>query len=146
MVHAFGPSHLQKLTSLDETDAARVWRAEGNPGHPCGNNGCGIQWGYTSLMATMIQMAGPNLNALNVEAGTLSLAPAGKGNTLTPLVKFGPNDYTAISDVKEVYWDPNATTPTDGTKGAYIPINDALRYELGEFPSNGLAGIPIADR
>ena len=59
MQHAFGPSHLYKLTSLDETDAARVWRAEGKSGHPCGNNGCGIQWGYTSLVATAIQMAGP---------------------------------------------------------------------------------------
>jgi hypothetical protein len=162
MVHAFGPSHLQKFTPLDETDAARVWRAEGHSGHPCGNNGCGIEWGYTSLIATMIQMAGPNLNPLTMEAadhrdsscllpadllcGLLNLAPAGKGNPLTPLVKFGPGDYTAISDVKEVYWDPSATTVTDGSKGAYIPINDAQRYELGEFPSNGLEGIPVANR
>jgi hypothetical protein len=143
MKHAFGPSHLQQLTSLDETDAARMWRSMGKSGHPCGNNGCGIQWGYTSFVATAIQMAGPNLNALSMEQGVLSLAPVGKGNPLTPLVKFGPNDYTAISDIKEVYWDPNATTVTDGTKGAYIPVNNAQRYELGEIPA-GLTGIPVA--
>lgn len=159
MKHAFGPSHLQKLTALDETDAARMWRSMGNAGHPCGNNGCGIQWGYTSFVATAIQMAGPNLNAFTVEAadhsngvcllpgdlicGILNLAPVGKGNPLTALIKFGPNDYTALSDIKEVYWDPNATTVTDGTKGAYIPVNDAQRYELGELQP-GLTGIPVA--
>jgi hypothetical protein len=160
MQHAFGPSHLQKFVPLDETDAARVWRAMGHSGHPCENNGCQIEWAYTSLVASIIHLAGPNLNALTAEGGDnqnnlcflrsgalcglLNLPPAGKGNPITPLVKFGRNDYTAISDVKEVYWDANATTVTDGTKGAYIPLNDAQRYELGEFPSNGLAGIPAS--
>ena len=145
MIHAFGPSHLQKLVPLGETDAARVWRDQGHTGHPCGNNGCGIHWGYTSFIATAIQMAGPNLHPATMEQGILSLPPSGLGNPLSALVKFGPNDYTALSDVKEVYWDPNATTPTDGSQGAFIPLNDAKRYQLGELPANGLARIPVAD-
>ena len=49
-----------------------------------------------------------------------------------------------MSPADEVYWDPYATTVTDGTKGAYIPLNDAQRYELGEILANGLEGIPVA--
>lgn len=146
MIHAFGPSHLQKLSPLDETDAARMWRAQGNAGHPCGNNGCGIQWAYMSFVATAIQMAGPFLSPQSLEQGILSLPPSGVGNPYSPLVKFGPGDYTALSDVKEVYWDPNATSPTDGSQGAFVPVADGRRYQLGEFPANGLAGIPVADR
>jgi len=140
--HAFGPSQLPIPTSLDNSDPARVWRAMGNSGHPCGNNGCGLPWAYLSFVAAALQQTGPDLNPFTFEQGVLGNLPPTGGSGLSALVKFGPGDYTGISDEKEVYWDPTATTPTDGSKGAYVAVGGDVRYQLGQWGTT-LDGIPI---
>jgi len=140
--HAFGPSQLPIPTTLDDGDPARVWRAMGNQSHPCGNNGCGLEWAFLSEMAVMLQQTGPTLNPLTFEQGVLTNIPASGGSGKLALYQFGPNDYTAESDEKEVYWDPTATTPTDGSKGAYIAVGGEQRYQLGQWGTT-LDGIPI---
>jgi hypothetical protein len=49
------------------------------------------------------------------------------------LIKFGPGDYNAISDFREVYWDAAATSQIDGKPGAYIPVDGGHRYAAGEL-------------
>lgn len=149
MAHAFGPSNLAQPLALDDGDPARVWRAEGNSGHACGNNGCGLHWAFANAAGIAIQAAGPIYNPLNLEAGVLSLPPNGGweatgGNPAVALYKYGPGDYNGVSDAREVYWSESATTPVDGTKGAYVNVNGGRRYELGKWPANGLAGIPVS--
>jgi hypothetical protein len=140
--HVFGPSQLPIPTTLDDSDPGRVWRAVGNSGHPCGNNGCGLEWAFMSEAALMLQQTGPILNPLTFEQGVLGNIPAFGGSGHTALTKFGPGDYTGESDIKEVYWDPTATTPTDGSKGAYVPVGGDKRYQLGELGTT-LDGIPV---
>ena len=122
MQHMFGPSQLPTFGSLDDTDQAKVWRAQGNTGHPCGNNGCGLEWTYVSGMALMLQQSGPNLNALTFEQGVLGNIPPYGGAARTPLYQWGQDDYTGVSDEKEVYWDATATTPIDNSQGGYIAV------------------------
>ena len=119
-----------------------MWRAAGNSGHPCGNNGCGLPWAYIGWTALALQQTGPNLNPLTFEQGVLGNLPPIGGSGNLALLKFGPGDYTGVSDIKEVYWDPTAVTPTDGSNGAYIPVGGDKRYQLGELGST-LDGIPI---
>lgn len=142
MSHAFGPSNLFVLTSLDDTDQARVWRATGRQGHPCGDNGCGIQWAHFNLLGIALQMAGPELNPLTIERGLLQDLPDLYGGVETSYLSFGPNDYTGYEDAKEVYWDPNATSKVDGKAGAFVPLNGGKRYRPGQW-STGLGGIPV---
>jgi hypothetical protein len=142
MAHAFGPSHLAVLTALDDADQSRVWRAAGRQGHPCGDNGCGIPWSSLSFLSTGIQMAGPQLTPLTFERGLLQDLPDLSGGVEAFLVSLGPNDYTALSDVKEVYWDPQARSRVDGEAGAYVPLNAGRRHRLGGWPA-GLAGVPV---
>ncbi len=148
MQHAFGPSQLGQVTNLDATDPALVWRAEGHSGHPCGQNGCGLNWAYVNAVGIAIQAAGPNYNPLNLERGMLNLPPAGgwepKHNPSLVLYKYGPNDYTGTQDVREVYWSQTATSPVDGSRGAYLSTDGGRRYVLGQWPSNGLNAIPVA--
>ena len=148
MQHAFGPSQLAQPVPLDSSDPALVWRSEGNSGHPCGNNGCGLNWAYVNAAGIAIEAAGPNYTPLTLERGVLNLPPQGgfepKHNPSVVLYKYGPNDYTASSDVREVYWSSTATTPTDGSKGAYLATDAGRRYELGHWPANGLDAIPVA--
>jgi hypothetical protein len=140
--HVFGPSQLPRPTTLDDSDPGRVWRAAGHSGHPCGNNGCGLPWAYIGWTALALQQTGPTLNPLTFEQGVLGNLPPIGGSGLSALLKFGPGDYTGVSDIKEVYWDPTATTPTDGSNGAYIPVGGDKRYQLGELGTT-LDGIPI---
>jgi hypothetical protein len=142
-VHAFGPSQLGMPTSLDDTDPGRVWRAQGNAGHPCGNNGCQLEWGYIQLAAEGIQQAGPNLTPLTYEQGLLSNTPPVGGAGKVPLYKWAPDDYTGVDDIKEVYWNPAATTPVDGSTGAYVVVGGDQRYQLGQLTAGLDPSIPV---
>ena len=142
MAHTFGPSNLPVLTSIDDADQSRVWRATGRQGHPCGDNGCGIPWAYLNLLGTGLQMAGPQLTPLTFERGLLQDLPDLYGGVETAYLAFGPNDYTGYEDAKEVYWDPNARSRVDGKAGAFVPLNGGKRYRVGQW-STGLGGIPV---
>jgi hypothetical protein len=137
MKHAFGVSSLPAQDPLDQADASRVWQDGGRAGHPCGKNGCGINWGYVNLLGTALQMAGPNLTPLTFEKGLLTM-PADGGWAANHkadlgLWKFGANDYTWLSDAREVYWSPSAVSPVDGQQGAYVATNGGQRYTLGQW-------------
>lgn len=81
-------------------------------------------------MAIGIQMAGPNLNPTTFEQGMFayppSLGPAG-------LWSFGPHDYTAADDVREIYWDRNATSKYNQKQGAFVESEPGKRYRRGEI-------------
>jgi hypothetical protein len=141
--HAFGPSQLGRPTSLDDTDPGRVWRAQGKAGHPCGNNGCQLEWGYIQLAAEGIQQAGPNLNPLRFEQGLLSKTPPVGGAGRVPLYKWAADDYTGVDDIKEVYWDPTATSAVDGSTGAYVAVGGDKRYQLGQLTAGLDPSIPV---
>jgi hypothetical protein len=146
MKHAFGISTIPQQTALDVGDTARVWQAEGQSGHPCGKNGCGINWSYVSLLGTALHMAGPNLTPLSFEKGLQTMAADGGWATVgkpdVGLWKFGANDYTWLSDVREVYWSGSAVSPVDGSQGAYIGVNNGRRYTTGQW-TPGLSQIPV---
>jgi hypothetical protein len=142
MEHAFGPSNLPVLTHLDDTDQARVWRATGRSGHPCGDNGCGLPWAYLNFVGMAIHMAGPQLTPLTIERGLLQDLPDLYGGPQTSLISFGPGDYTGNEDAKEVYWDANARSAVDGKAGAYVPLNGGRRYRLGAW-QGPLSGVPV---
>jgi hypothetical protein len=135
--HAFGPSQLAEPVPFDQSDAARIWRAAGKSGLPCA--ACNLLSGYMSLVASMINVAGPNLNPGTVEAALVGRnysrggwAETG-GQAGVYLIKFGQNDYNAISDFREVYWDSTARSTIDGKAGAYISMNKGRRYAGGEL-------------
>ncbi|MFZ6005204.1 MAG: hypothetical protein ACOYXM_14860 [Actinomycetota bacterium] len=141
--HAFGPSHLQEPIEFSEQDQSRVWRdVNGNNGRPC--NSCGLPTAYYLLMASIIHHAGPNLNPLTIEQAILNLQPYGGDRPGTVLVKFGPGDYTALSDAREVYWDANRVSTIDGRPGSYQALDGSRRYEIGEWRS-GLT-IPVKSK
>ena len=131
--HAFGPSQLVKPVPFEQSDAMKIWRAAGNQGKPC--DSCNLITGYWTLIGTMLQEAGPTLNPLTVERGLVGTKSSSggwaetKGNPSVYLIKFGPGDYNAISDYREVYWDAAATSTIDGKRGAYVDMNGGRRYE-----------------
>ncbi len=135
--HAFGPSQLANPVPFDQSDATKIWRASGRSGEPCAS--CNLITGYMTMLGAMIQAAGPNLNPLTIEQGLVGAQQqsggweATGGNPNVYLLKFGPDDYTAISDFREVYWDATAKSGIDGKAGAYIAMNGGRRYASGQL-------------
>lgn len=139
--HAFGPSQLADPVPFEQSNAAKIWRASGHKGEPCAS--CNLVTGYMTMVGSMIQDAGPNLNPLSIEQALVGqqLQTTGGwvatgGNPHEYLIKFGPEDYNAISDFREVYWDPAARSGIDNKPGAYRSIDGGRRYAGGELDSS----------
>ena len=69
----------------------------------------------------------------DVERAFVERANQTGGDPGVYLIRYGPDDYNAISDFREVYWDAAATSGIDGRAGAYVPMNGGRRYAVGEL-------------
>ena len=143
--NAFGPSDSPVFQELDKSEPAKVWKAAGNSGVPYST--AQLAFSYLSLVFGGIQMAGPDLDPGTFEQAMLSGRMDGptyaqSKNPHMPWIDFGKGDYTAVSDAKESYWDPDAVSPIDGRRGAYRHLNDGRRYGIGQWPS-GQAAFPL---
>ncbi len=146
MAHSFGPSHLRNEVPFHDSDASIMWRDVGNSGEPCKR--CNLDWAYYALTAAILQGTGPVLTPLNLEKAVLTSKPnngweASGHNPHAIMSKFGPNDYTALQDAREVYWDSTATSAIDGQPGAYVALNGGRRYENGTWPGGLSPQIPV---
>jgi hypothetical protein len=134
--HAFGPSDTVVYRPLGQQEASVTWRAAGRKGNAYSS--AELQWGYWAVISAGLQMAGPTLNPGTFEqallSGSVDTTPyAQQHNKYVTWTHFAPGDYTSVSDAKQAYWDANATSPIDGKKGAYVPMDGGRRYRLGEW-------------
>jgi hypothetical protein len=89
------------------------------------------------MLAIGIQMAGPDLTPKSFQQGMFNF-PAKQGPA--GLWGWGPSQYTVPNDVREICWDPNATSPGNGKRGAYIGTSHA-RWTFQHIPK-GKPGCP----
>jgi hypothetical protein len=132
--NAFGPGHLAEPIPFNQSDAARAAADVGTTGLYSGAN---LLFAYMNAAASMIQMSGPTLTPANVERGMHALPAYGgwerSKNPASVLVKWGPGDYTAIEDSRHTWWDANVTSKIDGKPGAYRPMENGRRWEIGTW-------------
>jgi len=121
--HAFGPSDIPTPLPIDKSDAGIVWHAAGNTGPLY--NAATLPWSYFNLSANGLQEAGPHLDPGTFEQGALSAPPvnvyANTHDQYHAEAMLGQNKYTALTDQREVYWDANAISPTDGSRARTCP-------------------------
>lgn len=135
--HAFGISQLAEQVPMEQTDAGKMWRDSGNEGTPCQN--CLLVTAYLTLTGWMIHNAGPNLNPGTVEQGLVGNRytrggwKESGGDPRIYLIKFGPGDYNAISDFREVFWEASAPSTIDDKAGSYVQVNGGQRHVGGEL-------------
>ena len=95
---------------------------------------------YYSLLMLFIglQLAGPNLTPQTFERGMFAF-PGASG----PLGhwSWGPNDYTAIDDAREIYYDRRALSAFNNQPGRYVSPGATARYR-GNWPAKD-PGSPI---
>jgi hypothetical protein len=125
--HAFGMGVIGDLKSGYESESYRAYKAirTDEPAQLRDIMYFPLLWFFTCL-----QMAGPNLTPKTFEAGCFALPPR-QGEL--GLFKFGPGDYTAVSDAREIYWDPQATSPWNNRKGRYVATLGGQRFS-GPWP------------
>ena len=137
--HAFGLSHVGDAVPEEEEDPQTIWEAAGRDGErPCP---CGLEAAYPLVVGAMIHNAGPDLNPRTVERGMFEAPSVGGwqdsgGDPTSVMVSFSEGDYTAISDVREVYWDTEATSASDGDSGAYVSLYEGERFTRGNLRSS----------
>jgi hypothetical protein len=80
---------------------------------------------YNQLLtlALGIQMAGPDLTPETFETGLFAY-PGGTGQAGT--WDFSPGHYTPVTDIREIWWDPDQISPFNGQPGTYV--DNAQRY------------------
>lgn len=138
--HAFGLSHLPTSEPLQASEAAKAWRDGGGQGD-LPDATANAKWPLFSIMGIAFHSAGPQPTLATVRAGLFTWPGRGgfigaTGDQRYPLWRFGeaPDDYTAISDVREVFWDADRPSEVDGKAGSYQPVERGRRYRLGQWP------------
>jgi hypothetical protein len=125
--HAFGMGVVGELRSGYESESYRAYKAV-RADEPAQLRD--ISYYPLLSLFSCLQMAGPNLTPKTFEAGCFALGPrAGE----LGLMRFGPGDYTAVSDAREIYWDSQATSPWNGRKGRYVATLGGQRFS-GPWP------------
>lgn len=81
------------------------------------------------VLALGIQMAGPDLTPETFETGLFSY-PGGTGQVGT--WDFGPGHYTPITDIREIWWDPDTISAFNGQPGTYV--DNGQRYGQQDIP------------
>lgn len=141
--NAFGPSPRPMEIPKEEQDDYVMWRMAGNTSEP--PYVLTVVQMYYHLIAALLQWAGPNLTPETIERGAFSLSnlggfgieppwPGWQGNDpRVQLWDFGPDDYTANDDAKEVYFSSTTASRIDGQPGTYICANDCARTPIGQW-------------
>lgn len=139
--HAFGPSSLF-ARGLPEASFAYYlydwYHGEGPPAR----TGVGVLFPFPTTLFAGIQAAGPNLTPETYRDGLFE-APTVPPGLTNPEVSFGDkglwpfDDYTALDDMTEIWWDPDATGPDERGEegqGMYRYVEGGLRYAPGAWP------------
>lgn len=139
---AFGPSQATEPDPIEENEAHAVWRASGRDGH------CQVcvespttTLSYYKPIGYLLQAGGASLDPGTVEQGAFAYGARGGweetgGDPRYGLRELGPENYSFGQDMREVYWDPEATSAHDGEPGAYVAVDGGRRYLLGEWGSD----------
>ena len=125
--HAFGTSPSGPPAASGTSDGYKAFKSVRPNEEP--STLVDLIYNQLYLVALGIQMAGPDLTPETFETGMFSY-PGGSG-------QFGHWDfdaehYTGITDVREIWWDPDRPSPFNGRPGTYVDNGD--RWERGKIP------------
>jgi hypothetical protein len=123
---------------LGNDAGARVWQAAGSTGPPP-YDFVTLNWDYYSLVATLIQSAGPTLTPQNIDIGVRSYGM--RGDATHVLRGFPDGSYAWGHDMGMQYWDKNASSAYDKKTGGWIKVGDG-RSPLDGWTPGGLGQLP----
>jgi hypothetical protein len=127
----------------DNREAGPGWQAykEADP------DGTNERWAIplyrpTFMTFTAIQVAGPKLRPDTVDAGFHAIQRRRSTDPYVASLFFHPNDYSAVKDGTELWWNPNKESP-DNHPGCYQMVRAGQRFLYDEWNLARGAGIDV---
>jgi len=136
---AFGFKSIGDLEKEFTGPGHRAYKAGGGQGQTPFET-ADLHWDYLNLMASSIQMAGPDLNPETFEQGAFRLGA--RGDAAHPLRQISPGNYHWTQDVMRVYWSSTKPSPYNGERGTYVNI-DQQRTKVDGWTRQKLALPPM---
>lgn len=133
--HLFGLSAWEVPRRIEETECYQAYK-ELDPDNDPDDAVCRLFWHQIILFADGIQEAGPRLNRESFVRGLVGL---GHRYPVEPWAiggGFGPEDFSYMDNVGEVWFSRTAINPVTGQPGAYVWSYDAKRFKRGEIPAD----------
>lgn len=139
--HAFGPSNLYARVPREQQGGYYLYKWYFGEEAPAPTSVQVLLPAFQFLYSA-IQGAGPNLTPETFQQSLFS-TPVVPSTPTTPQISWGDHgfwdlpDYTAIDDQTEVWWDPDATGPSEaGAEGSgmWVYVDGGRRYLPGQWP------------
>ncbi|HVM51581.1 MAG TPA: hypothetical protein VM262_00160 [Acidimicrobiales bacterium] len=127
---AFGLSSINAQEPEFQDRGSRVWQAGGGQGNPPYSS-VTADWDYWNMIASILQMAGPNITPQTVAEGAARLGCRGGGDTGYMLRCLEPGSYSWNQDMRPVYWSTQTPSPYNGEDGSYVELGPRIR--VGEY-------------
>jgi hypothetical protein len=135
--HAFGLSMLGEQQAQQASFAYAAAKSV-DPNHePI--FGAELLYYFIYMVATGIQMAGPDLTPQSFAAG-MRAYPGGTGPAGT--WGYPKGEYSPYRDAREIWWDPNGTSVFNNSPGRYASTNK--RFKEGAWPAGPAAPQQLA--
>jgi len=135
--HAFGMSMLGEQQAQGASYAYAAAKSV-DPNHePI--FGAELIYYFCYMVATGIQMAGPDLTPQSFAAG-MRAYPGGTGPAGT--WGYPKGEYSPYRDAREIWWDPNGTSVFNNAPGRYASTNK--RFKQGAWPAGPAAPQQLA--
>jgi hypothetical protein len=135
--HAFGLSMLGEQQAQGASFAYAAAKSV-DPNHePI--FGADLLYYFIYMVATGIQMAGPDLTPQSFAAG-MRAYPGGTGPAGT--WGYPKGEYSPYRDAREIWWDPNGNSTFNNSPGRYASTNK--RFKEGSWPAGPAAPAQLA--
>jgi hypothetical protein len=99
-------------------------------------------WSNYNMLASLIQVTGPNLTPANMAASAPKLGSRGGGSTGFARRAFENGEQSWTRDVRLLYWNKKKTSVFNGKKGAHIQVGPRMEV----FPKAKQPSIPTVDK
>lgn len=133
--HLFGLTAWEAQRRLEETECFQAYK-DLDPDNDPDDGVCRLFWHTIILFADGIQQAGPRLDRAAFVKGLNSLGMRYPAEPWAIGGGFGPDDYSYMHDVSEIWFSATAVNPSTGQPGAYVFSYGARRFKRGGIPND----------
>lgn len=141
--HAFGVSTLTARADPNVTGSYALYQWW-NCAAPQADDSIGLLLAYPAVTYAVLAGIGPELTPESFTGGMFAADPTPRAIT-NPSLSWGDKgiwpdtDYHGIDDATEIWWDPDATGPSETRnegQGMYQYVDGGTRYLPGEWPDS----------
>lgn len=130
--HLFGLSGWEIPQPPQFSECDRAYKSI-DPNNDANADTCQVFWHPLMMMMDAIQTAGPHLTQAAFQDALFRLGHRYGQAQWSIGGGFGPDDYSYMDNLAEIWFDSSAVNPQTGAPGAYRWTHNGQRWKRGEF-------------